>query len=129
MQNERSTNGFFQIIKSVGIALGLSLLGAVVLASVLQMTALPDKAVYPLTQTIKVIAVFFGASAFIRGEKGLLRGAIVGLLFSALSYLTFSAFGGDFSLTYLLFGERALSALSGAVGGIVGVNVLQSGRS
>jgi len=123
MQNETVGKGLFEIVKCVGLALGLSLLGAVVLASVFSVTAIPDKATYPLTQTVKVLSVFFGATAFIRGERGWLKGVAVGLIFSALSYLAFSAFGGDFSLSYLLFGELALTALAGAVGGIVAVNV------
>ena len=123
MQNETVGKGFFQVIKSVGLALGLSLLGAIILASTLRITNLPDKAVYPLTQTIKVLSVFFASSAFIRGERGLVKGIAVGLIFSALSYLAFSAFGGDFSLSYLLIGELALASLSGAVGGIVAVNL------
>ena len=123
MQNETTTgNHFFQIVKGVALALCFSLLAAVVFANVLRATTVPDKAVYPVNQTIKIVAVSIGTLVFVRGEKGLIKGGAIGLLFTALSYLTFSAFGGDFSLSWLIFAELALALLAGAVCGAVAVN-------
>ena len=45
-----------------------------------------------------------------------------GLLFTALSYLTFSSIGGDFALSGWIVAEVFLGALAGVVGGVVGVN-------
>ena len=87
MQNESVGGHWFQIIKGVALALGLAFLGAVILAAVLPATPLESKAIYPLNQTVKVVAVFFGALATVRGEKGLLKGGAIGILFTALSYL------------------------------------------
>ena len=39
------------------------------------------------------------------------------------AYYDFSALGGDFSLSFLIFGELALAALFGALSGIIAVNV------
>lgn len=123
MDNETTVgNGFFQVIKSVAFALVFSLLAAVIFASVLRFTAISDKAIYPVNQTIKVVAAFLGALFFVRGEKGLVKGAATGLLFTALSYLTFSAIGGDFSLSWWILVELLLAALAGVVGGVIGVN-------
>lgn len=123
MDNETTVgNGFFQVIKSVAFALVFSLLAAVVFASVLRFTTVSDKAIYPVNQTIKVVAAFLGALFFVRGEKGLVKGAATGLLFTALSYLTFSAIGGDFSLSWWILVELLLAALAGVVGGVIGVN-------
>ena len=124
MQNERTADGvIFCIIKGVGLALAFSLLAAVVFASILQIFPLEDKWIYPINQTVKVVAVILGALVCVRGEKGLLQGLAIGVLFTALSYLTFSALGGDFSLSWLIFAELALALFSGAVGGVVAVNL------
>jgi len=64
-----------------------------------------------------------GCLAGLREEKGLLKGLGVGLLFTALSYLAFSAIGGDFSLSWLIFAEIAIGAAAGAVGGALAVNL------
>ena len=80
MQNETTTgNHFFQIVKGVALALCFSLLAAVVFANVLRATTVPDKAVYPVNQTIKIVAVSIGTLVFVRGEKGFIKGGAIGL--------------------------------------------------
>ena len=124
MQNENSYgNGFFGILKGVGLAMLSALLLTAVFACLLRFTPIPDKAIYPIAQTIKVISIVLGALAFTRGEKGWLKGGAIALLFTALSYLTFSAFGGDFSLSWLLLAELVLSLVAGLLGGIIAVNM------
>jgi len=119
--------GLFQILKGVAVALALSLLSAVILANVLRFSPLPDKVIYPINQTIKVLAVALGTLLCVREEKGILKGLAVGTLFTALSYLTFSAIGGDFSLSWIILAELALSAFAGIVCGIIAVNLKKSG--
>ena len=123
MQNENSNGGVFSIVKAVGAALCASFLSTIILACILRISSLPDKAVYPITQTVKVVLVLLSALLFIRGEKGWLKGCAVGLLFTALSYLAFSAMGGDFSLSWLVFAEVGLALFAGALGGVIGVNL------
>lgn len=123
MQNREVTGGnLFQIIKAVAFSLACSLLYAVVFAVILKHTRISDRAVYPINQTAKLIILFLGAFFFIKGEKGFLKGIAVGVLFCFLSYLTFSAFGGDFSLSWLIIIELILSAVTGLLGGVLAVN-------
>ena len=123
MQNENSNGGVFSIVKAVGLALGASFLSTIILACILRVSSLPDKAVYPITQTLKVVFILLFSLLCIRGEKGWLKGGAVGLLFTALSYLTFSAIGGDFSLSWLVFAELGLGLFAGVIGGVIGVNL------
>ena len=124
MQNETTTGGaIFRIIKGVGLALAFSFLASVVFASILQFSPLPDKVIYPINQTVKVVAIVLGALVCVRGEKGLLQGLAIGGLFTALSYLAFSALGGDFSLSWLIFLEVGVALLTGALSGILAVNL------
>ena len=124
MQNETSVgNDFFQIIKGVALSLAFSFLAAVLFATVLRYTPLSDQVIYPINQTLKVLAVCIGTLAFVRGEKGFLKGGAIGVLFTALSYLAFSAIGGDFSLSWLILLELAIAFATGALGGILAVNL------
>ena len=124
MQNGSSYgNVFFTLVKGVGAALGCSLLSTVILACLLRFGALPDKAIYPINQVLKVVFVAASAILFVRGEKGWLQGGITGLLFTALAYVTFSAIGGDFSLSWLAIVELILAFFAGALGGVIGVNL------
>ncbi len=123
MQNENVYgNTFFTVLKSAGIALAISFFVTVILAGLLRAAVLPEKAIYPINQAVKALAVAIGAATQIRGEKGWLKGGLAGLLFSSLSYLAFSAIGGDFSLSWLIVVELLVAFVAGALGGALGVN-------
>ena len=123
MQNERPYgNGFFMIIKGAGLALALSLLFAVIFACILRITGASGSFIYPVTQVLKVLSAVIGSIAFVRGEKGWLKGVGIGLAFTALSYLAFSSLGGDFSLSWLILFELLITCLASAFGGILAVN-------
>ena len=81
------------------------------------------KSSYPINQTLKVLAVSLGTLLFVRGEKGWLKGLAIGLIFTALSYLAFSAIGGDFSLSWLILVELLFGVLAGALSGAIAVNI------
>ena len=123
MQNERLYGGVFAVIKGVLTALIISLLFSIFFAVVLRVAPVPDKAVYPVNQTVKVLAAFLGALFFVRGEKGWRKGLLIGVLFFALSYVTFSTVGGTFSLSPLAIAELVFTTLGGVIGGVVGVNL------
>ena len=118
-------NGIFTILKGLLCAILIALLATVIFANVLQAAPLPDKIIYPVNQVIKGVSVALGTVLFVRGEKGWLKGSAIGLLFTALSYLGFSALGGDFSLSWLIFLELAIALITGALGGAVGLNLRQ----
>lgn len=120
---QTTTNTFISIVKAVGLSLAFSFLAVVAFAGVLRVTTLPDSVIYPVTQTLKGLAIALGVFAFVRGEKGWLQGMAVALLFTALSYLVFAAVGNDFSLSYLIFVELAFTLLTGGLCGVIAVNM------
>ncbi len=124
MQDETTIgNGLFQIIKGAGLALAFSFLATIIFANVLRFTPVPNKVIYPVNQTVKVIAIALGTLVFVRGEKGFLKGIAIAFAFTALSYLVFSAIGGDFSLSWILFIELFIALLTGVVCGALAVNI------
>ena len=124
MRNEISYgNKGFSIVKAVLLSLGVSLLSTLLFAVILRMGWVGEKGVYPITQTLKSLSLAVGVLVFVRGEKGWLQGMISALLFTAVSYLAFSALGGDFSLTWLIFLELAISSAIGVLAGMVAVNL------
>ncbi len=128
MRGERDySNGLMQIVKGVAMALALSFVWTVVFANILRFSHISSRVVYPVNQTVKVLAIAIGTLLFVRGEKGFLKGIGIGTLFCMLSYLTFSAVGGDFSLSWLIVAELALSAFAGVVCGAIAVNLKKSG--
>ena len=123
MRNERLYGGVLAVVKGVLTAVLISVVFAVFFAVVLRVAPVPDKAIYPVNQVGKVLAAFVGALLFVRGEKGWKKGLLIGTLFFALSYVTFSGVGGTFSLSPLALAELLFTTLGGVSGGAAGVNV------
>ena len=124
MENENSFgNGLFSVVKGVALALACSLLFSVLFACVMRFAPLSDTIIYPVNQVIKVLSVAVGTFLFVRGEKGWLKGSAIALLFTALSYLAFSAIGGTFALSWLIFVELGFTVGVGALSGILAVNL------
>ena len=124
MQNENSVGkDLFEVLKSAGLALGIAFLGVVVFAGILRGTVIADAWIYPVNQTLKLLSIAVGVLVFVRGEKGFLKGGVAALLFTALSYLTFSALGGDFSLGWIVVIELVLSVTAGVIFGAIAVNL------
>lgn len=124
MQNESSVgNGLFQMVKAAGLALGVAFLATVVFAGILHSSSIADAWIYPINQTLKLISIAIGVLVFVRGERGFLKGGVAALLFTTLSYLTFSAIGGDFSLGWIVLIEVVLSVTAGVIFGAIAVNL------
>ena len=124
MQNEGVVGkSIFQVLKAAGLALGTAFLSIVIFAGILQNSTMDERWLYPVNQTIKLLSIAVGVLAFIRGEKGLLKGVAAALLFTALSYLTFSALGGNFSLGWVVLVEILLTTITGAICGAIAVNL------
>ena len=115
-------NGFFTVIKATLLALAVSLLLAVGFAVLLR-AGVGEGWIYPINQLLKAVAIVVGVFTAVQGEKGWLKGGGAGLLFTGLSYLAFSAIGGDFSLSWLILLELAIAFLTGAISGILTVNL------
>ena len=116
-------NSVISLVKGVASALALSFVFALVFALILRFVALPSQAVYPTTQVLKGVSLCVGVLLHIRGERGWLKGGACGAIFTALSYLLFSGIAGNFSLSWLFFGESFLTVLIGAVSGSLAVNL------
>jgi putative membrane protein (TIGR04086 family) len=111
------------VIKAVAVALLCSVLLCAIYALVLRVAPMADVAITVVTQVLKGVSLATGTILFLKGEKGLVKGAVCGLLFSMLGYLTFSAFGGDFSLSWLIALEILLFAAVGGLTGVAAVNL------
>ena len=124
MRSETSYgDGFFTVIKGMLLALAVSLLTALVFAVLLRVSGVGERHIYPINQVVKGVSIVIGVVAFVRGENGWIKGGGIGLLFTGLSYLAFSAIGGDFSLSWLILVELFTAFLLGAIAGILTVNI------
>ncbi|MBR2903124.1 MAG: YrzE family protein [Clostridia bacterium] len=118
-----SSNFAFQVVKGTAVALLASLISVAIYAVVLKWVPASNLVVTIVTQVLKSVALAVGVLLSVRGEKGLIKGCVCGLLFSMLGYLTFSALGGGFSLSWLILVELLVFVAVGGLMGVVAVNV------
>ena len=122
MENESVAN-ILQIVKATLLGIACSLFLTVVFAIVLTIGNFSDKLILPVNTCLKAVSIFVGCALGVRGEKGWIKGLIVGLLFVCLSGLLYSLIGGDFSVSWLVLIEVLFGAVAGTLSGIFAVNI------
>lgn len=112
-----------EIGKCVGIALLFSLIAELVFALVIQLCSLPEGVVMPVNQVIKAAAIVLGCLFGFSAEKGIVKGAVGGVLVIAVTWLAFSFIAGGLSVSKLFPLELLFGAAVGAISGVIAVNV------
>ncbi len=130
-QNMANENGISMrtILKSVLMAYVMTLIIFLIFAMVITYTDFPESTIPTIVVVTTILSIMFGAIRASRKtkSKGWLNGSIVGVLYMLILYiisiLAFTGFTFDRYVLYMLF----LGLVTGAFGGIVGVN-LKSNR-
>lgn len=118
--------GVLQVVKATLAAVVFSLVFVLVFTLIIQLASVGSGVIKPVNQIFKIIAIAVGGMLFIRGEKGYLKGAAAGLATVLVSYLLFAVIGGSFAVRWTFVLEILLGAASGAITGIIAVNVKKS---
>ena len=124
MDQERySSSLVWQIVKGTALAAVFSTAFAVIFSLITGFLNVPEKAVLPVCIFLKTLAILLGAVCSVKGEKGWLKGLILGLLCAMLTRGLFSAISGDWSgglgvLIDLIFGGAV-----GVISGMIAVNL------
>lgn len=113
----------FQILKAVFSAVLFSLVFVLVFTVVIQLFSLPSGIIKPVNQVFKILAVIFGGLLFIRGDKGLVKGAIYGVCAVLITYLLFGAISLSLSFSWKTAVELLIGGAAGAITGVIAVNI------
>ena len=113
------------LIKGIIAAVGVTLIGMVVLAGLVIFTGMGDSLIRVLNQALKALAVIAGTYLAVGrgGERGLVTGAGVGAAYAVIGYVTYMLTGGgEFSIVELM-GEILIAVAAGAASGAVFANM------
>ena len=119
------TEHFLQSFKAAILGVLLSLLFALLLALVARFVGISDGARLVTAQTLKAISLAVGCMLSLRGEGGWKKGSLTGVIFTLLTYLSFSGIGG-FGLSWKILLDLALGLSVGTFSGIAAVNLRHS---
>ena len=123
MQSDSQKGFVLSVLSGAFVATITALISILIFASIIKVFTLDNSVVKTVSQFLKVLAIFLGCMFSLRDNKGLIKGATVGVVFTAVIYLLFKlvdgtiVFGSSF-IVDLLFG-----LIVGAISGIISVNL------
>ncbi|HAJ78070.1 MAG TPA: TIGR04086 family membrane protein [Clostridiales bacterium] len=127
----KNNNFVLAILKGSLIAVASSLIGILFFAFIIKLFGITDQFLRPVNQVIKGISILLGV--FISAKKykqnGLILGAVVGLVYTLLAFVVFSALNGSFNIDKTLLNDVLFGGIMGAICGIIAVNVNKKAKN
>ena len=119
------------VLRGLGAAVGLTLIGMLILAALVVWARLGDRALIMLNQALKILAIGLGALTAVGpgGRRGLALGGCVGLVYIALGYGLTGLSGLALVTARMLVIEMAMGLLLGALFGALAANLPARSRA
>lgn len=114
-----------KIIKSSLVGVITSILLVLLFAFVLKFIDLNSEVIAVVDQIIKIISIFIAILVLSKNvDKLLIKGLLVGITYSVLTFIVFSILNGGINFSIAIFTDIAFSALVGGVGAIL-LNIIK----
>lgn len=114
-----------QILKGSLFAVIISLIGILFFAFLIKLTGLADSWIMPINQIIKGVSIFIGVGIALKSscEKGLLKGLLIGLVYTVFAFFVFSLLNGGFTFDKSILNDVLFGAIMGGICGVIFVNL------
>lgn len=120
---ERKENFLSSILKGIFFALIITFVGILIFAFIIKIASLTNNVIKAVNQFIKVLSIFFACTLSLRERHGLIKGAIIGIGATILTYLLFSLVLGQMDFGFSFFVDIIFMTIIGAISGIISVNL------
>ena len=119
---------FLQILKGVLFSICFSLAGILIFALSLKFFDLSDTGIKIVNQVVKTLSILGGVFVCVRKDRtnGLLKGVIISVLYTIVSFFLFSILNGEFPFSVNIIFDLIFSFVVGAICGIICVNIFNS---
>jgi putative membrane protein (TIGR04086 family) len=116
---------FASIVRAVILSYIITIPVFIALALLINYTNFPDKFILPGVIVTTIISILVAGSTYTRNlkSKGWLNGGIVGCVYMVILYLVSSIIYKNFSIDEHVITMMAIGVLTGAIGGIIGINI------
>lgn len=123
-QNDNK-NIFLTGLKGSLISVCVSLVAILLFAFIIKLTGMSKGLIKVINQIIKIVSIFLGTFFILRktGQKGLVTGIIVGLLYTTIAFVVFSILNGKFAFDITLLIDIIFGVAMGAICGAICVNL------
>ena len=120
------TEHIVQSLKASVFATGLSLVFALIFAVIVRFCSVTETTQLVVAQSLKAISLAAGCLGCIKTDGGWKKGLLAGIVFTLLTYFSFSAIGGGLSWSWKWLLDVALGVAIGSLSGIAAVNLKRS---
>lgn len=118
-------NFMFDFGKSIILSILLTFIALLLLSAVLNFTDVSENIISPSIIVISSVCIMIGSFIVSKKikEKGILNGAILGILYMFILYIISSIANGSFALNVSSLAMIGIGIIAGIFGGILGVNL------
>ena len=124
-ERESSISILNSVLKGAFFALAISLIGVLLFAFIIKLTSIDDTLIAPINQVIKGISILMGCFYGTKQARsnGLLKGVLIGLVYTILSFFIFSLLNGQLSFQKSFINDILFGAVIGAICGVISINM------
>lgn len=121
-ENGQNDNVFLMLLRGVTLTI-LVTLSCILIFAIIVRFAMPNESIIKgVNQFLKVFSIFIGVFFSVKGKLGFLKGGIVGIFSTVLTFVLFSLVGGESVSAGAFFIDSLFGLIVGAVCGIIAVN-------
>jgi len=122
---------FRGVVKGIIVSYLITVPAFMIFALILNNSDYSEKYISPVVFITTIIGIILAGSTATRGvkNKGWLNGSIVGVIYMFVLYLAGGVVFQDFTVDRHIITMFFIGILSGAIGGIIGINFKRSSRS
>lgn len=124
MVNENTSKNFIKVLKGSVVSVIITLILLLILSVLLTYTNIKESAIPTVIIAITALSILIGSQITTSSIKnnGIINGALIGGIYVACLYVVSSIISKNFSLNKYSIFFIAASLVTGALGGIIGVN-------
>jgi putative membrane protein (TIGR04086 family) len=122
---------FRSLIKGILVSYIITIPAFIIFSFILTYTDFPEKFIRTVVLITTIMSVMVAGAVAIRNVKsrGWLNGAFVGFIYIFVLYVLSSLVFKDFSIDKNVISMTAIGIFSGAIGGIIGINIQANANS
>lgn len=120
----RRQPGWMRLLKGLGAAVAVTVIGVAVFALLMQWIKPSDGVIRAFNQVLKLLSIAVGVWTAVgrSGEGGLLRGAMVGLLYMAVGVATYALLSGQQAPLTSYLADLGMGVAGGGIVGMILAN-------
>lgn len=124
INTENNTNNFIKILKGSLISIAVTIILLAIFSLVLTYSSISENTMPTMIILITILSILIGSQMTTRSikNKGMLNGALVGIIYIGLLYLISSIVTSNFGFNTYSLVMILSSIIIGGLGGIIGVN-------